>query len=45
MTFLWLMFWIFNDTPGVHFSGDHNTWGIALIVCLVLDVIGGGTNL
>lgn len=41
MTFLWFIFWLLSGTPQLH---QWNAWLIALIVCIVLDVTGGGSQ-
>lgn len=42
MTFLWLIVWLIQDTPALH---QWNNWLIALIVCVVIDLVGGGSRL
>ncbi|MHA1342359.1 MAG: hypothetical protein ACTSQG_00100 [Promethearchaeota archaeon] len=37
MSLIWLIFWLFNDLPPLHNEGMTN-WGIALIICIVLDI-------
>jgi hypothetical protein len=37
MTFIWLIVWLFSGVPAVH---PWNGWLIALIVCVVIDLIG-----
>jgi hypothetical protein len=43
MTFLWLIVWLFSQTPSVEAFGSWNTWGIALGVCMFIDLVGGLT--
>ncbi len=38
MTFIWLVIWLFKDTPDVNM---WNNWAIALAICLALDLLGG----
>jgi hypothetical protein len=40
MTFIWLVVWLFSHTPEVAAFGSWNNWGIALVICMFLDVIG-----
>jgi hypothetical protein len=40
MTFIWLVVWLIAHTPQVQLVGNWNSWGIALGVCLAIDVIG-----
>jgi hypothetical protein len=40
MTVIWLFVWLLSSTPHVQMSGDWNNWGIALAVCLAIDVLG-----
>lgn len=40
MTILWLIVWLFNNTPKVDFS-EWNNWAIALVVCACIDIFGG----
>ena len=40
MTVLWLILWYFNDTPPISFSGSWSNWTIALVVCIVIDILG-----
>ena len=40
MTVIWLIVWLFNGTPQVLMFGAWNTWGVALGVCLAIDLIG-----
>lgn len=40
MTFLWLLVWVCSDTPALTTSPSLNNWMIALIVCVVIDVLG-----
>ncbi|PWV84316.1 hypothetical protein SAMN05421630_1011004 [Prauserella marina] len=45
MTVIWLIVWLINGTPEVASWGPWNAWGIALFVCLAVDVIGAlGAN-
>lgn len=45
MTFLWLIVWLIAHTPAVQMFGAWNTWGIALAVCVVIDLMGAlGAN-
>lgn len=39
MTFIWLVVWLIAGTPDVDSWGPWNSWGIALFVCLAIDVI------
>ncbi len=39
MTFLWLVAWLLNGTPGVVMLGPWNNWGTALAVCFAIDAI------
>jgi hypothetical protein len=40
MTVVWLIVWLVQDTPDVASWGPWNSWGIALFVCLAIDLIG-----
>jgi hypothetical protein len=40
MTFIWLVVWLIAGTPAVASWGPWNNWGIALFVCLAIDLIG-----
>ena len=40
MTFIWLVVWLLSHTPHLEMFGSWNSWGIALAVCLAIDVIG-----
>jgi Mg2+-importing ATPase len=45
MTVIWLVVWLIKDTPEVASWGPWNSWGIALFVCLAVDLIGAlGSN-
>ena len=39
MTFLWLVVWLVTGTPEVDSWGPWNSWGIALFVCLAIDLL------
>ena len=43
MTVLWLLVWLVYHTPPVHFFSDTNNWGIALALCIGIDLISGGS--
>jgi hypothetical protein len=40
MTVIWLVAWLIEGTPDVASWGPWNSWGIALFVCLAIDVVG-----
>ncbi|GAA3394950.1 hypothetical protein [Cryptosporangium minutisporangium] len=40
MTVIWLIVWLILGTPAVLAWGTWNSWGIALFVCLAIDVLG-----
>jgi hypothetical protein len=40
MTFIWLIVWLVQGTPDVVSWGPWNSWGIALFVCLAIDLLG-----
>ncbi|TME20393.1 MAG: hypothetical protein E6I70_01495 [Chloroflexi bacterium] len=40
MTFIWLIVWLLLHTPKVEVLGAWNTWGIALAVCMFIDITG-----
>jgi hypothetical protein len=40
MTVIWLLVWLVKDTPDVASWGPWNSWGVALFVCLAVDLIG-----
>ncbi|GAB7037670.1 MULTISPECIES: hypothetical protein [Catenuloplanes] len=40
MTVIWLVAWLIDSTPEVASWGPWNAWGIALFVCLALDLLG-----
>jgi hypothetical protein len=41
MTFIWLIVWLIAHTPEVDLFGPWNNWGVALAVCVVIDLLGG----
>jgi hypothetical protein len=40
MTVIWLIVWLIVQTPDVAVFGPWNNWGIALGVCVVIDLLG-----
>jgi hypothetical protein len=44
MTVIWLIVWLIKDTPDVVSWGPWNSWGIALFVCLAIDLLGALGN-
>jgi hypothetical protein len=40
VTFIWLIVWLIASAPAVLAWGTWNSWGIALFVCLAIDVLG-----
>jgi hypothetical protein len=40
MTFLWLLAWLLSESPHVEILHSWNDWGIALAVCIAIDVLG-----
>ena len=40
MTVIWLIVWLVQGTPDVLSWGPWNSWGVALFVCLAVDLIG-----
>ncbi len=40
MTFIWLIVWLIAQTPDVASWSPWNSWGIALFVCLAIDLVG-----
>lgn len=40
MTVIWLIVWLIQGTPDVASWGPWNGWGVALFVCLAVDLIG-----
>jgi hypothetical protein len=40
MTFIWLIVWLLLHTPDVEVLGPWNDWGVALAVCMAIDVLG-----
>ncbi len=40
MTFIWLIVWLIAGTPQVLMFGAWNDWGVALGVCLAIDLVG-----
>jgi hypothetical protein len=40
MTVIWLIVWLITGTPVVTAFGGWNSWGVALVVCLAIDVLG-----
>lgn len=40
MTFIWLVVWLISHAPAVEMFGTWNNWGMALAVCVVIDLIG-----
>ena len=44
MTFFWLVAWLVAHRPRVRVVRSWNNWGIALGVCLALDVLSGLGN-
>lgn len=41
MTIIWLIVWLIHDTPAVH---DWNGWMVALVVCIIIDVLSVGEH-
>lgn len=39
MTFLWLFIWVCSNAPDVWGDGEPTSWGIALAVCVFIDVV------
>jgi hypothetical protein len=39
VTVIWLIVWLIQDTPDVAAWGPWNSWGVALFVCLGVDLI------
>jgi hypothetical protein len=37
MTIIWLLVWLIKDTPELH---QWNAWLVALIICLIGDLMG-----
>lgn len=40
MTVIWLIVWLIYHTPAVEAWSSWNNWGVALFVCLAIDLIG-----
>ena len=40
MTVIWLIVWLIAHTPAVLMLGAWNNWGVAVAVCLAIDLIG-----
>jgi hypothetical protein len=40
MTVIWLIVWLVQGTPEVASWGPWNSWGIALFLCLAVDLFG-----
>jgi hypothetical protein len=40
MTVIWLIVWLLASTPDVAVFGPWNSWGIALMVCFGIDLLG-----
>ena len=40
MTFIWLIVWLLLHTPAVAVFGPWNDWGVALAVCVAIDLLG-----
>jgi hypothetical protein len=40
MTVIWLIVWLIAGTPDVAAFGPWNNWGIAVAVCLAIDLLG-----
>jgi len=40
MTVIWLIVWLLAQTPDVAVFGPWNNWGIALVVCFGIDMLG-----
>jgi hypothetical protein len=38
-TVIWLLVWLFSHTPQVALFGNWNNWGIALTLCVLIDVL------
>ena len=43
MTVIWLIVWLIAGTPQVLVFGAWNSWGVALGVCLAIDLMGALT--
>lgn len=39
MSFIWLAAWLFKRRPRVRMFREWNNWGIALGVCLAIDLL------
>jgi len=39
MTVLWLIIWVIMGTPKVIIVNGFNNWGIALLVCVLIDFL------
>lgn len=39
MTTLWLIVWLLSETPEISVFGSWNAWGVALVVCITIDLI------
>jgi hypothetical protein len=40
MTVIWLIVWLLAHVPDVAVFGPWNSWGIALVVCFGIDLLG-----
>jgi hypothetical protein len=40
MTVIWLIVWLVKGTPQVVSWGPWNDWGVALFICLAVDLLG-----
>lgn len=41
MTVVWLVVWLLSHDPDVQMFSVWNNWGIALAVCLAIDLTSG----
>lgn len=39
ITILWLLVWLLCGTPNVEVFDETNTWGLALVVCIIIDLL------
>jgi hypothetical protein len=40
MTVVWLIVWLLAHVPEVAVFGPWNSWGVALMVCFGIDLLG-----
>jgi hypothetical protein len=40
-TLVWFIVWLVKGTPDLEWFGTWNDWAVALLACIVFDVVSG----